>query len=130
VSFYFLLGRAAQQKGLGIGRHAVLAYSIAALVLMPLPTLFQTSYLGYPPTVYLCILLMALFPQLIGHTSFNWAVRWTSPTLVTLVILAEPVGSSLLAFLLFQENPGVSVFLGAAVILLGVGVAAWGQRSA
>lgn len=127
VSFYFLLGREAQRQGLSIGHHAALAYSVAALVLLPLPLLAGQRYTGYPLAVYGYTLLMALFPQSIGHTSLNWAVRWVSPTLVTLTILAEPVGSSILGFLVFQENPGPSVLLGATVILLGVAIAAVGN---
>jgi drug/metabolite transporter (DMT)-like permease len=126
VSLYFLLGREAQRRGLGISSHIVLTYTTAALVLLPLPLLFGVGYLGYPGQVYLWIALMAVFPQLIGHTSFNWAVRWISPTLVTLTILAEPVGSGILALLFFQENPGVQVIFGAVVILVGVAIAALG----
>jgi drug/metabolite transporter (DMT)-like permease len=128
VSLYFLLGREAQRRGLSIGSHIVLTYSTAAVILLPLPLLFGTGYTGYPGQVYIWILLMALFPQLIGHTSFNWAVRWISPTLVTLTILAEPVGSSILGSLVFQENPGMAVILGAAVLLTGVTIAALGAK--
>jgi len=126
VSLYFLLGREAQRRGLGISSHIVLTYTTAALVLLPLPLIFGVGYGGYPGQVYLWIALMAIFPQLIGHTSFNWAVRWVSPTLVTLTILAEPIGSGILALLFFQENPGTQVILGAAVILFGVAIAALG----
>jgi drug/metabolite transporter (DMT)-like permease len=126
VSLYFLLGREAQRRGLGISSHIVLTYTTAALVLLPLPLLFGVGYLGYPGQVYLWIALMAVFPQLVGHTSFNWAVRWISPTLVTLTILAEPVGSGILALLFFQENPGVQVIFGSVVILVGVAIAALG----
>ncbi|HEY9631092.1 MAG TPA: DMT family transporter [Coleofasciculaceae cyanobacterium] len=128
VSLYFLLGRSAQRRGLGIGSHVVLTYTTAALVLLPLPLLFGSGYSGYPAPVYGWIVLMALFPQLIGHTSFNWSVRWISPTLVTLTILAEPVGSSILGAIVFQENPGTVVILGAAVIVMGVAIAALGAR--
>lgn len=127
VSLYLLLGREAQRQGLSISNHIVLTYSTAAIVLLPTPLLFGAKYTGYAPAVYLWIALMALFPQLLGHTSFNWAVRWVSPTLVTLTILAEPVGSSILSFLVFQENPGPTVILGAAVILAGVTIAALGS---
>lgn len=130
VSLYFLLGREAQRQGLSIGQHIVLTYSTAALALLPLPLLWGSSYRGYPLPVYGYILLMAIFPQLIGHTSFNWAVRWISPTLVTLTILAEPIGSSLFALLLFNENPGLLVLLGAGVLLLGVAIAALGNTDA
>ncbi|MBD2066971.1 DMT family transporter [Leptolyngbya sp. FACHB-671] len=126
VSLYFLLGREAQRRGLGISSHIVLTYTTAALVLLPLPLFFGVGYVGYPSQVYLWIVLMAVFPQLIGHTSFNWAVRWISPTLVTLTILAEPVGSGVLALLFFQENPGMQVVFGAVVILVGVAIAALG----
>jgi drug/metabolite transporter (DMT)-like permease len=129
VSFYFLIGREAQQRGLGIGNHVAVAYATAAIVLLPLPFLFSTGYTGYSVQVYLAILLMALFPQLVGHTSFNWAVRWISPTLVTLTILAEPIGASILGMIIFRETPGWTVVLGALVILSGVAVAAVGTRS-
>ncbi|WP_416674295.1 DMT family transporter [Egbenema bharatensis] len=128
ISLYFLLGREAQRRGLSISSHVALTYGVAAIVLLPLPLLFGTSYVGYPTQVYGWILLMAVFPQLIGHTSFNWAVRWMSPTLVTLTILAEPIGASVLGILVFQEIPGWQVGVGAAVILLGVAIAAIGAR--
>lgn len=128
VSFYFLLGREAQQRGFPIGLYAAVAYSAAALVLLPLPFLFGTPYLGYPTQAYVWILLMALIPQLIGHTSFNWAVRWVAPVLVTLAILFEPVGASLLAYFAFAELPGLQVLLGAGVLLVGVVAAVLGSR--
>lgn len=129
ISIHFLLGREAQRSGLSVTNHIVVTYATAALCLLPLPLVFGVGYTGYPPLVYICIALMALFPQLIGHTSFNWAVRWISPTLVALTILAEPVGSGLLAFVIFQENPGGLVILGAMVILVGVAIAAVGART-
>lgn len=124
VTLYFLLGREAQNRGLPISNHAAITYTTAALVMLPLPWLFGTSYGGYSTAVYAYLLLIGLFPQAIGHTSLNWTVRWISPTLVTLTILAEPVGSSILGFLVFRENPGIWVWLGAGIILLGVAIAA------
>lgn len=128
VSLYFLGGREAQRRGLSIGRHVAIVYTVAAAILLPLPLLFATPYIGYPSEVYLYMLLLAVFPQLIGHTSFNWAVRWISPILVTLTILAEPLGAGILAFLVFGEEPGSTVLLGAALILAGVAIAALGAK--
>lgn len=102
----------------------------AAITLLPMLLLLGSSYSGYPTPVYLYVLLMALLPQLVGHTSFNWAMRWLSPTLVTLSILFEPVLASFLADLVFREIPPAQVFLGAAVLLTGVGIAAMGERQA
>jgi drug/metabolite transporter (DMT)-like permease len=128
ASFYFLLGREAQRRGLSLLEYVRLAYTTAFLILFPLPYLFGGGYGGYPGEVYLYILLMALLPQLVGHTSFNWATRHIPPVLVTLAILFEPVGASLLALLLFGELPGLKVLLGALVLLLGVGLAVLGGR--
>ena len=128
VSLYFLLGREAQRRGLGIGGYSVLAYGTAAVLLLPLPLLFGSSYLGYPNIVYVYVLLMAIFSQLVAHTSFNWSVRWISPTTVTLAILGEPVLSSFLAFLLFSEIPQPLVVFGAFLLLLGVAIAVVGGR--
>lgn len=128
ASLYFLLGREAQRHGMGIGGYVAVAYSFSALVLLPLPFIFGTSYAGYPSAVYVYVFLMALLSQAIGHTSCNWAVRWISPTIVTLAILLEPVSASLLGYLIFGELPTVLVLLGAVIILAGVAIAVLGTR--
>ncbi len=130
ISLYLLLGREAQRRGMSIGGYAAIAYSTAAIALLPLPLAFGLGYTGYPGQLYLYILLMAIFPQLVGHTSFNWALLWISPTFVTLAILFEPVGASLLGYLIFGEVPGFQVLLGAAVLLGGVAIAAVGSKNA
>ena len=128
VSVYLLLGREAQKRGLSVGGHMAIAHTIAALVLLPLPLAFGIGYGGYRASVYGYILLMALLPQLVGHTSINWAMRWISPTLVTLTILFEPVGASALGYWFFGEVPAVGVFVGAVVLLVGVAIAVLGDR--
>ena len=128
VSLYLLLGREAQGCGLGIGGYIVIAYSTAAAILLPLPLVFGSSYVGYPNVVYWYILLMAVLSQLVGHTSFNWAVRWISPTLVTLAILFEPVGSSFFGFFFFREVPSPLVLLGGLILLAGVATAVVGGK--
>lgn len=123
ASGYFLLGTEAQKQGLTLNQYVAIAYLTAAVCLFPLPLIFGASYLGYPHLVYVYIVLMAIVSQLIGHTSFNWTLRWVSPTLVALVILFEPIGSSLLAFWLFGEIPSLSVLLGGLILLTGVAIA-------
>lgn len=130
VSLYYLLGREAQRRGFSIGLYAAVAYGIAAVTLLPWPLVLHTGYLSFPPAFYFWVLLLALIPQLVGHTSFNWAVKWINPVLVTLVILLEPVGASLLAFLAFGETPGPRVLLGGLVLLAGVALAATGSSRA
>lgn len=128
VSFYLVWGQEAQNQGLSLKHYISLVYGVAAVVLFPLPFWMGQGYRHYPLPVYGYALLLALFPQLIGHTSFNWALRWVSPTLVTLVILGEPIGSSLLGWWIFQEVPSPTVLWGALVLLSGVVIAGIGDR--
>ncbi|HKI57902.1 MAG TPA: DMT family transporter [Trueperaceae bacterium] len=117
---YLLLGREVQRSGVGLDAYAGMAYAIAALVLAPLPAIFGLGYLGYGAASFGWILLLALVPQLIGHNGINCAMRYLEPTLVATTILLEPIGASLLAFLIFAEVPSSLTLVGAAVLLLGV----------
>lgn len=128
ASLYLILAREAQNQGLSTGSYVTIVYSTAAVVLLPLPLLFGASYFGYPSQVYLYVLLMAIFSQIVGHTSLNWVVKWISPTLVTLAILLEPIGSSLLGFAIFGEVPHNLVLLGAGVVLIGVALGIFGVK--
>ena len=123
VSFYLIFGKISQQQGLKISSYSVIVYTTAAMLLFPLPFIFGDGYTNYPNSVYFYVLLMAIFSQLIGHTSINWAVRWLSPNLVTLGILFEPMGASFLGLILFQEMPSILVLIGAVIILIGVIIA-------
>lgn len=128
ASLYIILGSQARKQGLNLSSYIAIAYSSAAIVLLPLPLLFQGSYLGYPPIVYLYVLLMAIVSQLIGHTSFNWAVRWISPNLISLTLLLEPIASSWLGFIIFNEIPSLLVLIGGLILLTGVGISLLGKR--
>lgn len=128
ASLYLLLGRESQRQGLSISKYITVAYTTSALVLLPVPFLIGASYTNYPSVVYFYIALMALIPQLIGHTSFNWATRSLSPVIVTLVLLFEPIGASLLGYLIFKEVPKPLELVSALVILIGVALAILGTR--
>ncbi|MGL4608152.1 MAG: DMT family transporter [Trueperaceae bacterium] len=132
---YFLLGRSAQKRGLSLNAYIGLAYGTAALVLLPLPWLVglfpnvpTMPYGGYGVSSLFWIVLLALIPQLIGHTSFNYALKYMPPTYVATLLLLEPVGSAILAVVLFSEIPGFTTLLGSIVLLLGVGITIrWGE---
>lgn len=123
VSFYVLWGREAQAQGLTIRNYAAIAYTTAAVLLLPMPWLFGVGYAGYPLAVYGYILLMAAIAQLFGHTSLNWSLRWLSPVTVTLLVLCEPVIASILGFFVLKEIPSLSVIMGGCIIFLGVAIA-------
>ena len=98
-------------------------YSTAGLVLVFLALLFQKPFFGYSSSTYLYLVLLAIVPQLIGHTTFNWALKYLSASLVVITILGEPVGSTMLAYLILAEGLTVWKVLGGISIFCGILIA-------
>jgi drug/metabolite transporter (DMT)-like permease len=67
---------------------------------------------------------MALFSQLVGHTSYNWALKWVRTSTVAISLLGEPIGASLMAYLFFNEALTGAKFIGGGLILLAIYLAA------
>lgn len=116
---YFLIGRRLRAK-LSLLTYITLTYGAAALVLIAIALVANTPLVGYPPSVYALFLLLAIVPQLIGHSAFNWALRYLSATFVTVTIVGEPIGATLLALLLFGEQPTWLKIAAIALILVGI----------
>jgi hypothetical protein len=55
-----------------------------------------------------------------GHSVFNWALRYVEASVISGTIFAEPVVSALLAWLILSEKPGVATVVGGAVVLSGL----------
>jgi drug/metabolite transporter (DMT)-like permease len=127
VSAYFLVGRALRNR-LSLLPYIWLVYSTAAVVLLLLMTIAGESLLGLPPFVYLLLLGLAVGPQLLGHTAFNWALRYLSATVVTVGILGEPIGSALMALVLLGQPMQSLQLVGGAVLLAGIVVATLAER--
>ena len=69
-----------------------------------------------------------LGPQLLGHTAYNWSLRYVSATFVAVVTLGEPVGSALMAFIIFGEGFAPLQFVGFSLLLVGIYLAAKGEK--
>ena len=66
------------------------------------------------------LVLLAVVPQLLGHTSLNWSLRFVSATLVTIAVLGEPVLATALAFAILEEVPTTTEVIGGVLILGGI----------
>jgi drug/metabolite transporter (DMT)-like permease len=64
--------------------------------------------------------LLALVPQLLGHSTFNWALGYLSAAYVSITLLGEPIGSTILAYFLLGEKPTTVKIIGAILILFGI----------
>src|SRR2546427_348498 len=105
--------------------------SIASSVLFVSALAFRSSLapVGDLPRELLLFTALAVVPQIGGHTLYNWSLRWVTAPVVSLSLVGEPVGSSLLAWALLSQVPTVGVAVGAGLALLGIYLTAFGQSS-
>ena len=127
ASGYLLVGRALRAR-VSLTAYIWLAYSTAAVLLLVAATASGVSFLSLPSPAWLFMVALALGPQLIGHTTFNWALRRLTATFVAVAILGEPVGAALLAYFFFGERFGALQFAGFVLLLLGIFVAARDEK--
>lgn len=124
---YILIGRKVQRE-ISLLPYITLVYGISALFLVGFVVVSNLGAFGYPPITFLWFLLLALIPQLIGHSMINWALRFFTAAFVSITLLGEPIGSSALAFVLLDEHPSLLMLFGSALILSGIIVASMRQR--
>lgn len=122
VAGYYMMGRRLRHR-LSLLAYASLVYLTAALVLLALAVASEGRLEGYSVQTYLMLVLLALVPQLLGHTSLNWALRYVPATLVSTAVLGEPVGATILAYLILGEVPTPPEIGGGALVLVGVYIA-------
>jgi len=128
VSGYFLVGRALRRR-LSLLAYIWLIYGSCAIALIAVALIADAPLWGFSAAGWACLLGLALGPQLLGHSVFNWALKHVSATFIALTILGEPIGSSLLALLLFGERLSTWQSAGFVVLLSGIYLAARNERA-
>ena len=128
ASGYLLMGRALRAR-VSLTAYIWLAYSTAAVLLLAAALAAGVSIVSVPSTAWMFMVALALGPQLIGHTTFNWALRRLTATFVAVAILGEPVGAAILAWLFFEEGFTSLQLIGFVLLLAGIFVAARDENS-
>jgi len=123
ASGYLLIGRHVRKR-MSLTLYVGIAYVSAALILLGIALAAGARLAGYPPQGYLWVVLLAAGPQLLGHTAYNWALRYVSATFVTVTLLAEPIGATLLAVAFLAQVPSALRLAGGVCILAGILLAA------
>ncbi len=116
---YMLCGRIVRQR-MNLLPYIFFVYLLATLVLGVLCVIYGESLYPYPKLTFLWFVLLALVPTIIGHTLYNWILKYLKAHLVATTILGEPLGASFLAFLIFAEVPPAWTYAGAILIFVGV----------
>ncbi|WP_262178179.1 DMT family transporter [Haloarcula laminariae] len=120
---YVLAGRSLRQR-VSLIPYVVVVYSVCSVVLLGIVVAQGAPLTGYPTREWALFAGLALGPGLFGHTVINWALAHLRSSVVSVSLLGEPVGSTLLAFLLLSEAPTLVTVGGGAVVLTGIVVTA------
>ncbi len=126
-SAYLMIGRRLR-AGLTLALYVWLTYGIAALALFTVAGGSGLPLGGFALAGWLALAGMALGPQLIGHTSYNWSLKHVSATFVAVVTLGEPIGGALMAWIIFGETLAPLQAVGFVLLLIGIYLAARGER--
>jgi drug/metabolite transporter (DMT)-like permease len=109
--------------------YSAIVYCGAALALWLVVAIERPQISGFEGSTWSYIVLLALVPQVIGHTAFNWALGHFKVVTVSMATLGEPVIAIVLAALILSEAPTLGVVLGGPLILLGVVLGLRGARA-
>src|SRR5690606_7732703 len=122
VSGYLLAGRAAR-RDVPATVYSCVVYAVAAALLLVACRAVGAPLVGYDAVTWLAIAGIVVGPQLLGHSVFNALLEHVPATVISTVVLSEPIGAGLLAWLLLDELPAVAFAVGAPLVLVGVALA-------
>jgi len=125
---YLLLGRTLRRK-LSLLAYVMICYGSAAVILWATVLALRLPAAGFSGRTYAAFAGMALISQIIGHSSYNWALRWFSTGLIAVSLLGEPIGATILAYLLFDEGLTWAKALGGLLILSAIYLAGRGEEA-
>ncbi|MFC1874679.1 DMT family transporter [Chloroflexota bacterium] len=119
VGIYLIIGRHLKER-VRLLPYLSAVYGGAALILLVATLIAGYSFVGYSANTYLMFLLLALIPQLAGHSFLNKAVRLMPATIVSVAILGEPVGAIILGYIILGEGITVIEVIGSILSLGGI----------
>jgi drug/metabolite transporter (DMT)-like permease len=127
AAVYLLFGRNLRRK-LSLLSYVAICYGSAAVILWLVVLSLNLPLTGYSTQTVAAFWAMAFISQLIGHSSYNWSLKWFSTSLVAVFLLGEPIGGTLLAYIIFDEGLTWMKFIGGLFILLAIYIAASGEK--
>ncbi len=116
---YLLIGRKLRAR-LDNLEYVFIVYSIAAILLLIISLFYNENITDYPTKVWIFFFLLALIPTVVGHSLYNWLLKYIPAYRVATVILGEPIGATILAIFFFNQIPGWWTMIGGVLILFGI----------
>jgi len=128
AAIYLLIGRNLRRK-LSLILYVALCYGSAALFLWLVVLVLKLPLTGYSTQTVTAFWAMALISQILGHTSYNWALKGISAGFVAVALLGEPIGATIMAYVIFDEGLTWVKFIGGLFILSAIYIAAAGEKT-
>lgn len=119
VTGYLLFGQTVRQR-VSLITYTFIVYSISTLTLFIYVMLNKQPLYPYQVNDWIFLILLALFPTLLGHTLFNWSVKYLSTSVISMATLFEPVGAAILAYFVLQERIAWSQIFGGLFVIVGL----------
>lgn len=119
ITVYFLFGQDSRKR-ISLIPYTFIVYSASSITLIIYNVILQNSFTGYPADYWWIFIALAIVPTFFGHTLFNWALRWLSTATISMGIVFEPVGATLLAYLILGEKVTASQWVGGSIVLFGL----------
>jgi drug/metabolite transporter (DMT)-like permease len=129
ASIYMVIGRRVRSE-VSFIPYVWIVFGTGAITAIVAAVISGVPIAGYTPKAYFWVLIIALVPQMIGHSGYNYLVGYFSATFISLVNLIVIITSAILAYILFREVPGLAHEIGSVVIIIGVALAVIGQHRA
>lgn len=119
ITGYLLFGQDVRQR-LSLMTYTMVVYSVSTICLFFYVLIMGQSFGPYESTDWFWFIMLAIVPNLLGHTLFNWALKWVSTNTISIAILFEPVGAAILAYFIFAEKLIASQIIGGLVVVGGI----------
>jgi drug/metabolite transporter (DMT)-like permease len=119
AALYLLIGRNLRAR-VSLLTYIFLCYGSAAVFLWGGVLSRQLAFTGFSQTTWAAFVGMAVFSQLVGHSSYNWALKWLRTSTVAVSLLGEPIGASILAWIIFGEALTTTKIMGGGLILAAI----------
>ncbi|MDM5230024.1 DMT family transporter [Lysinibacillus pakistanensis] len=119
VTAYLLFGQDVRKR-LSLVTYTMLVYVVSTITLFAYVLIKGESFGPYPTMDWVWFILLAIVPNLFGHTLFNWAIKYVSTNVVSIAILFEPIGAAILALLIFKEYLIVTQLIGGLIVIMGI----------
>lgn len=127
VTAYLLIGQDIRKR-LSLITYTFVVYSFSTITIFLYVVLLKYPLGSYSQSTWMYFLLLAIIPNLLGHSLFNWSLKWISTSTISMSILFEPIGAIILAYYILNEIPLWTQITGGIIVLIGISLYALSER--